>query len=50
MLSGTYSNRMTRLKSGKEVSDVSDSTDNPPVETTGDDSKQHDKPVPLEQT
>ena len=50
MLGGTQSSGMTRLKSRKDISNIDDSTNNPPVNSTGDDTEQHDNPVPLEQT
>ena len=49
-LGGTHSSGMTRLRSGKDISDVGDSTNNPPVNTTGDDTEQHGNLVPSEQT
>ena len=41
----THSSRMIRLKSGKDISDIGDSTNNPLVNTTTDDTEQHDKSV-----
>ena len=41
---------MTKLKSEKDISNVGDSTNNPPVNNTGDDTEQHDNLVPLKQT
>ena len=41
---------MTRLRSGKDISDVGDSTNNPPVNTTGDDTEQHGNLVLSERT
>ena len=41
---------MARHRSGKGISDIGDSTNNPPVETIGDDSEQHETLVPPEQT
>ena len=41
---------MTRLRSGKDISDVGDSTNNLPVNTIGDDTEKQDNLVPLEQT
>ena len=49
-LGGTHSSGMTRIRSGKDISDVGDSTNNLPVNTTGDDTEQHDNLVPHEQT
>ena len=49
-LGGNHFSGITRLRSRKDISDVGDSTNNPPVSTTGDDTEQYNNLVPLEQT
>ena len=49
-LGGTHSSGMTRLRSEKDIYDVGDSTNNPPVNTTSNDTEQHGNLVPPEQT